>query len=296
MARLPRFKFFKRFWKRKQKPKKTQFLIPNERAIYKKAKETKWTDPSKLRKNYPARQRIVPVSKGLSEKLGIEKNSKIHFFAGGYGNWAKALARDNKVRYSDASRKLVKNLKKYTKAKGLQSIRTLEGSQWPRKRKKFDWSISFEPIPMTGAPLTLALSRSLLNNKGAKLIYGEYPAITPYYNKALKTARQVEKAYGAECTEKKNIKNIDERARKIDIITLLTNEKARKKAWVDLQILKATRAKHGEKPKKATVKELFQSRRVQKLGLTKKQVIQSLKRLEKLGKIGGSERIEIKKK
>ena len=229
------------------------------------------------------RSAIAPVSKDLSRIVGIKKGSSVFFFAGCYGSWAEALARDGiKVTYSDVSANMVQGVKGRAK-EVIARYRVFEASQWPRRPEKYDWSVSFEPIPIKSTGLPLALMRSLLNKKGAKLIYSTL--FIGDSRIAFNLAKRIAELYGASCRVKRarvrDFRNGQKRG--IRIITLKTNERARRKAWVDVQVLKAVRSKRKERgERKLTFEELLQSERIKRLGISEEELVESLNRLEAL--------------
>ena len=220
-------------------PEAHLWKVPDERMQYSISRRRRWG--WSLYKE----QTIAPKSKGLSKKLGIKRGSRILVLAGCFGDWADALARDgNRVVYSDVSADMVRGIKESEKGKKFESVRVFEASQWPRKSMRYDWSFSFEPIPIPYRGLHLALMRSLLNRKGAKLVYGEL-----FYDGAQKTGKDVEeiaRLYGARYVKQVvKIEDVRGGEHEITVFTLKTNEEARRKAWIDVQVLKEVRRKRG---------------------------------------------------
>ncbi len=256
---------------------KRAWIVPDERHLYKSAGSDGWPWGSR---RYQA---IVPMSKGLSKILGIERGSRILFFAGCYGDWADALARDgNHVIYSDVSRNMVREVNKPHYFRQFEEARVLEASQWPRKPKRYDWSVSFEPVPLVDKGLPLAVMRSLLNRKGVKLIFGSsYLGTLEIVHKLM---REIAYIYGAKCRKKSTwVRDIYEGRRKVIVLTLVTNEEARRKAWIDVQVLKAVRSKRkqNESPR-WMLEDLLGSERIKRLGISREELIESLNRLEKI--------------
>lgn len=270
--------------RRKAASKKRQWLIPDEREIYESMREQGW-GYSDLGK-----QALVPKSKGLSKKLGIAKGSRILFFAGCYGDWANALARDgNRVVYSDVSADMVRGIRSSVKGASFERTRVLEASQWPRRPNEYDWSVSFEPIPLQDEALHLVLMRSLLNKKGAKIIYSR-AYLFEIKNYIYKVAKGIAKLYGARSRKKsveiENIGNRGKRIERVTVITLETNEQARRKAWIDMQVLKAVRSERDKKrSKKIKLNDLLKNERIKRLKLSKEELTESLRRLEALSKL-----------
>ncbi len=278
------FRFVKKTNPLKQSLKThSHWKIPNERTLYSSARKGSW--------NWfkGGIQAVCPSSKNLSNSLGIERGSKILFLAGCYGDWAKALAEDkNQVTYSDVSMEMVKGIKQSSKGKKLKATRILEASQWPRKPNKYDWSISFEPLPLFNQ-LPLMLMRSLLNQKGAKIIYGGLVGnvgnLRKYYIEGtMRITKRIAELYNASYEKSASLVSSlrwDE-MEKITIITLKTSKEARRKAWIDIQVLKAIRPKRKQKKQTITIDSLLKSERIKRLKISKKELIESLNRLDTL--------------
>ncbi|MFH1235262.1 MAG: hypothetical protein V1493_06635 [Candidatus Diapherotrites archaeon] len=273
------------------------FRVPDEQGLAKQAAKVgkRWNHcvPKKPVSGRRTRtQLIIPKAQGLSEAIGINPGSKIHYFAGFTGDWARALALKNEVYYSDASPATVE-WQRGVKSAGYKSVKLRDAAMFPDRKRAFRWSVSFEPIPLRDEQLALALTRSLLNEKGAKIVYGRGPLKWSLPDYAV--AKEIAEIYGGSAgIETKKIgtfsRNGKIRERRVDIITLETNDASREMAWLDLQVLKAvTRSiKAGRLP---SVDELVQNSGVKKLGLGRQQLWRSLERLERIkgffkGKIG----------
>ncbi len=241
------------------------------------------------------RQSIVPKAERLSKAIGIRKGSRVLFFAGCYGDWPLALSKENVVTYSDASPEMVKFQREKGREKNFDGIRVLEASQWPRTLKKYDWSISFEPVPVHKPAFALTSLRSLLNRKGAKIVFvKDYFLETQVRTSAVFDA--IKRVYGCAWSKSRStIEDIHGKKQLLTVYTLLTNEKAREKAWLDIQVMKALRPR-ARKARIKSVGELLKTERVKRLGLSRRQLIESLNRLQGLAeavKPAGSESIYI---
>jgi hypothetical protein len=277
-----------------RKPRQArQFRIPNESKISQNEinRESVYQSMGVWRTEPGARQAISPSPEGLSKNLGIKPGSTINFFAAGYGDWARALANDNKVHYSDLDIGLVG---KYGRDKRFVSGLMIDGSSRPRIRGQFDWSVSFEPIPMHKIGLTMSLVRSLINNRGAKIIYGSMD-----HRERLgwldETLGRLKSAYGFE--HDRTVKTVEDvglkKQQEIEVITVLTNPKTRGKAWTDLSVLEIA-SKLGERPQDIELKELQKELYHRGIDISKRGLIQSLERLEEIGKLCEREEHTIK--
>ena len=259
---------------------KRLWRVPDERGMYETLRSLGWGWDSQLK------QEIAPQSKGLSKKLGIERGSQILFFAGCFGDWANALARDGiRVVYSDASPDMVRGIKESEKGKKFESARVFEASQWPRKPNDYDWSVSFEPLPIVDSGLTLGLMRSLLNRKGGKVVYGENSQGA--ISLTLEAMKKISKLYGATHGKKEvMVRDVRGWKEKVIVLTLKTNENARRKAWIDIQVLKAVRSgRKLREERELTLEELLKSERIKRLRISKEELVESLNRLEVLASL-----------
>lgn len=268
--------------------------------------------------NYGA-QDFVPVESKLNSRLGISKGSKVHVFAGYYGNWAHALAESTKVRYTDASKEFTEIAKK--RGMGSVSYKTIAAELAPVRKNIFDWSFSFEPFPLIGHKgINAVASRALLNKKGLKVLYSERE------NERGKTLTEaisfVGNVYGAKMVTKKVRLNALKTSEKLSkeitfprmqeftLVTLLTNPLAREKVALDLKVqnfldklIKSNNPRGYNNPiiPLMTQKKLASVKRTQskdfefahkmapiiasKLGITLREVKESLSRLEELSKL-----------
>ncbi|MEM0360190.1 MAG: class I SAM-dependent methyltransferase [Candidatus Diapherotrites archaeon] len=253
--------------------------IPSKRKIFEWAKLNSWPTTS------DGRQSIVPRDPMLLQKLGIEKNARVLVFAGCHGNWARALSENSRVTFTDVSKGMVEKAKR--KNPKIESFKVREASLQPRRTGIYDWSFSFEPIPLHDGALQLALVRSLLNRFGAKIVRGGIET-----NSLIDSAlREIAKIYRAPLDEKKcRIKTAYELETyglgpeekrfagesTIVVFTLHSNPQAREKAWQDLRVLNALEKEKSENLNVSVI--------AKRLGIPKRKALESIARLERIGR------------
>jgi hypothetical protein len=117
-------------------------------------------------------QATRPVDDDLLGKVGVASGDEILFFAGYHADWPLAMAKSGcKVTYTDLSPGLVWMMNNSGKGERFTAVFAANGGDQPREAGKYDWSMSFEPLPMTnGRELYDAVKRSLMNRKGGKVI------------------------------------------------------------------------------------------------------------------------------
>ncbi|MDD5292418.1 MAG: hypothetical protein PHY46_04490, partial [Candidatus Omnitrophica bacterium] len=115
-------------------------------------------------------QSTAPRDEDILAKLGIEKNDVVFGFAGYFGDWLGDLGRQGaKVVYTDISPKIVKWVKR--RNKGLfTEIRVGDPLKEPCQVNLYDWSFSYEPLPLEPNEWPIAMLRSLLNRKGLIMV------------------------------------------------------------------------------------------------------------------------------
>jgi protein-L-isoaspartate O-methyltransferase len=241
--------------KQENRPVLDTFVVPSKRKLYRIT--SRWAPPSEVH-----RQAIVPKDPRLLEKLGIEKGERILVFAGCYGDWASALARTGaKVTYTDSSPRMAKYAKRRFKKSRVEGFRARDAALQPRRKNLYDWSFSFQPIPLEHKALPFALIRSLLNKKGA---------IIASFGSASWDLALIAKVYGASLNLKAaDISNIGGEPNGVAVATLRTNHKAQAMAGQDLRVQNAI-----EKLDSINYAEL-----AKKLGLSEKQIEESIRRL-----------------
>ena len=238
----------------------------------------------------PTTQHFIPNDKHLHEKIGVEKNQKVLVFAGCYGDWANSLSKFSSVRYTDIGQEMTQ----YAKSRfsgAVSSFRASPAELVPQRARVFDWSFSFEPYPLirTGG-LEMALVRSLINTKGAKIVFNVLKEAGHVKWRGMKhsqceaLAKRVAKRYGAEVDVKvvdiNGTRSISSAHKDVGnksclIVTLKTNSRARKKALFDLSVLKflGLEDKINEKVIKKTAREL---------GVSPEAVWQAHRRIEEI--------------
>lgn len=262
--------------------RRRRFLVPHEVKIF--ADADPWSVPS-----VRAAQATVPADPRLLHHLGIEPGSKILFFAGYTGNWAKALAEQAEVHFTDASAGMVRRARllqeQNPEGTRIRSFRTREASRIPLSKNRFDWSVSFEPFPLYwGGGLPLSLLRSLLNRKGAKIVISNPDNVGFERNVLAVIAR----AYGASWNKREFDLLVREgpfasgrpEPKSHAVFSLETNDPARHKAMQDLKVLRACRTEGIE-----TLDGLFSEPHVMRLGISREQLLESLRRLNVLGRL-----------
>lgn len=220
-------------------------------------------------------QSTTPIDPKLLNKIGLEKKDKVLYFAGCYGDWAKAISHQTELVYTDATKSVLEYAKTRNKGK-IKRFKLITAELVPQRPMIYDWSVSYEPIPLLRTnTLKFSLTRSLLNKKGAKLIYSFL-----YEAEKKETLSQIERIariYSAEVELKKtfvetNSKRWQKTPVPISTITLKTNPRARKKAFIDLRILNAI-----DKESSMTIAQIAKKFKISKL-----EVINSIKRIEAL--------------
>lgn len=114
-----------------------------------------------------------PIDGDLLAKIGLSAGESIFFYAGYHGDWASAIGSLGcSVTYSDLSQGLVNMMRHDPRSRHFSDIMVANGAAYPQSPFHYDWSVTFEPVPMAGhKTLYDALARSLLNSKGGKLIF-----------------------------------------------------------------------------------------------------------------------------
>jgi len=226
------------------------YKVPNMREILKPRWSHKpgfgMSEPFVLHERESFQQSTAPNDKALLRKLSMKKGEKILSIASYYASWASEIAKLGiEVDYSDISKSMTRWAKreygqlfgKYV-ASGYELI--------PKKEKEYDWTFTFEACG-GGSGLPIACLRSLLNKKGAVLVYhvrarknkkmmGNKPKTYPL------TAKVLSKVYGASY----KIKKVKIKSHKFEepdkmiahvVVIIKTNEKARRLALKDVNAL-----------------------------------------------------------
>ena len=108
----------------------------------------------------------------MLDKVGLSSGEDVFFFAGYHGDWPSALARAGcNVTYADLSEGLADLVRRGERGRNFVEIFAGDGGRYPNRTAAYDWSMSFEPLPMRDTDsLYRALERSLLNRKGGKIV------------------------------------------------------------------------------------------------------------------------------
>ncbi|MBI2529838.1 MAG: hypothetical protein HYW05_01725 [Candidatus Diapherotrites archaeon] len=264
---------------RLRKPLKLK--IPNERVILSSRGAWRVSD------YHYKYQNTNPRDPSLLRKLGIAKRDKVLVFAGYFGRWAKALANCGAVvHYTDISQGFVTYAKKkfghnqqFLRDKNIASFRARNALLIPQIKNKYDWSFSFEPIPLLNIILPFTLMRSLLNKKGAivvsytatKIFSEEIKKIAKIYNAKSRTKEIYIKCFR---WQDKSVRN-----RLHEISILITNPAAQKMVENDLAVLRAARSKEN-----VSLEELAEDGRIKQAKLGIEQIKQSIKRLSAISR------------
>ena len=244
------------------------------------------------------RQDSVPLDDKLGiklEKAGIKRGSKILVFAGCYGDWADALAKHHDVSYTDLS----KSMSEYVRRR-FPHLRQISGRNalfTPSLPNHFDYSFSFEPIPMysdSAHPgLQFALAGSLLNRKGAFLLeWHRYHGARDAFKlvRALYGAKLKMTSIGIDSLRRSATENSGPRIKPLyhSLYVLHTTPSARKKAEIDRRVIIELNRGAGKDSEVAhfSFNELHE--KLAKHNVSKAGLLQSLKRINALSTISGN--------
>lgn len=254
------------------------------KVLLEKGFESAWEIPTIRSKALLPSQQKIPVTNNLGSTLGIREGEKIIMFAGYVGDWAKALSKTTRLTYTDINQGISDFVKKHKKG-SIGKFKTIAGESIPQRPNVYDWSFSYEPIPLIGqGTLRITLARSLLNIKGGKLVFSH--EFRHCAKEAFEgNAKKLESVYGAKVDleqveinshdpNKLNFKN--PKKRKFSLITIRTNDKIRKQVFLDLRILNAVDKAifYGQS---LTISQIAKRFRVSKI-----EAIRSISRLEDL--------------
>lgn len=248
-------------------------------------KHMAWSMPEWYDRRELPSQEHIPVEKNLATKIGMNKGEKILVFAGYLGDWANGLSHETRVTYTDLNHTFKEFVRKQKRA-SISRFKVIAGESVPQRARIYDWSFSFEPIPLVNSgTMSVSLARSLLNNKGAKIIF------SPMYEVESaecwsKYVKPLSKIYGVEVDYSRVPLN-SQRARshfgieapvirKFDLMTIKTNPVARKKAFLDVRLINAI-DKANFYAGGVSTRQL-----AKRFGVTHREVIESVKRLELL--------------
>ncbi len=256
-----------------------------KKMLVEQGRHISWVMPEWVDRRHLPAQEHIPAEKDLATKIGMKKGDKVVVFAGFLGDWAGGLSNQTRVTYTDINPKFKKFVKNQKRAV-ISRFKTIPGESVPQRMQIYDWSFSFEPIPLLmQGTLGVSLARSLMNNRGAKMIFGENYSIeaSDSWTQYVKPLKEI---YGAEI----DFSLIDlnthvtspyfgvfpAEKRKFDLITIKTNPAARKKVFLDMRILNAV-DKANFYQKRITTRQL-----AKRFGISQVEAIKSVMRLEKL--------------
>ena len=227
-------------------------------------------------------QGTTPQDKDILRKLGIKKGEKVLSIAGYYASWAKELQRAGAdVDYSDISKGIVNWVKNHEKVKfGKYLCSNYE--LIPENELEYDWTFTYEACGASRG-LSIAYLRSLLNRKGGILmIYvGEQRHRKANSSKMKKypgIVQMLARVYGGRASVSRKRIRAHRRGKgevRNDLFLvskIRTNDSARKKAGQDLDVLTWLGGR----------KRVDLSRASEDLGLSGKEIGNSLRRLERL--------------
>ncbi|HNV01184.1 MAG TPA: hypothetical protein PKK60_02030 [archaeon] len=256
-----------------------------KKMLAEEGRHISWVMPDWYDRRELPSQDYIPVEKNLATKIGMNKGEKVLVFAGYLGDWAGGLSHETRLTYTDLNHTFKEFVRKQKRA-SISKFKVIAGESVPQRPKIYDWSFSFEPIPLVNSgTMSVSLARSLLNNKGAKIIF------SPMYEVESaecwsKYVKNLSKIYGVE-VDYSRIPLNSQRARsyfgisspsirKFDLMTIHTNPIARKKAFLDLRLLNVVDKANFYASGISTI-QLAKRFRV-----THREVMESVKRLELL--------------
>jgi len=225
-------------------------------------------------------QSLVPKDPLLSKKLGLAKKEKILVIAGYYGDWARALSESCEVRYTDLGKEMAAFAGR-KKAK-VRSFTARPAELLVRKPMLYDWSFLFEPYPLVAGSLCLVLARSLLNKKGCKIL--ERSNLDPtFYAQVTKVARLYNAKSKFEQIRLTGLVNKSKIECPVAMFTLSTNNEARKKAMLDMGLLRELNLAAKNR------KQLQSGQLCKKLGISQGELEESSQRLHAITPAQGAE-------
>jgi len=201
-------------------------------------------------------QHVIPRDNKLLKKIGVRPGSRILIFAGGFGDWANQLGRYAKIEYSDITQEMAEWVGAYQKR--IKKHFVADAMTIPKRKRKYDYSFSFEPTIGSQA-LSGAMQRALLNNVGCIII--EREGFTSLFGTDIRALMQsISRIYGARYEERQTIvKGIfhtqrvknggRDKIEEIPLVTycLFTNDSARRLAELDLLMEKLLRERQPTK-------------------------------------------------
>jgi hypothetical protein len=219
-------------------------------------------------------QRTNPDYKKLASILGMKKSESVLFLAGHKGTWSLALAKAGlRVTYSELSKEIKNWVQKNVKHKNIVNCIQANYVLMPSKILEYDWSFTFEAV----GPKEFIILRSLLNKKGGKyVVWNKSKHVRDKIKNIVKTIKLCEKLYNAKFKKQtKNIlskdRNMENKLRNHTVLTIITNEYARRAIKEDFDLLAILKNK-----RKTNISWL-----TKKVGKSEQQINNSFKRLQK---------------
>ncbi len=226
-------------------------------------------------------QSTIPEDPQLMAKLGLAKSEKLHFFCAYTGDWARALSEHCIVHASDISYQNAALLRS-KKGKIRSVFRIAAQIAKLKQHGPFDWSISYEPYPVTdpAGSFEHVLRLSLLNRRGLKMIFNAEPQnVTLMMDHSIPgRMSSFAKLYGAKFVLEERAIQTTTGPSLFRIYSLHTNGNARKLAGIDLF---TDLHFHG-----AASKESVVSLAVSKLGISAVDAEKSIRRVIKSRRTG----------
>ncbi|MCX6804324.1 MAG: hypothetical protein NTY48_07220 [Candidatus Diapherotrites archaeon] len=238
-------------------------------------------------------QSIRPRDPQLLSKLGMASGDRVLVVAGFTGDWARAIAHDARVTFTDLIREAVIRARKKTsfvaKLAGMKgniiSAKAIPAERAVERPSVYDWTFSYEPIPIqTSGAIKLVALRSLLNRRGLCLAWGPFREANfeeSNYS-TLYELSEISRIYGIAdpvISRPKIIQTVFGGKSEVEVVRLLTNDSAREKAWLDVRLLKVLE-------KKEKRGEFFEfNEAAKRFSVSKTEIISSIRRLNQLNKI-----------
>ena len=242
-------------------------------------------------------QNTTPSDKALIAKLGIEKSDRVYSYASWAGDWAKALASQlgcENVKVTDISTE-VKEALMYKLSDELSDgieIDTANAVLSPdaEEAAKFDWTFSYDPVPMGLEGLVPILMRGLLTKKGSIVVYqsllkflepmGDADTVMSRLSEIYKTTKSLERRSIRVVQNREFSLGAAHEDVEFDVLTIHTNRRVRDEVKVDLAVLEALDNQTIADGEPVSVHSL-----TQKLNLSLDEITDSLNRLDEMSKL-----------
>jgi hypothetical protein len=217
-------------------------------------------------RNTISKHGAIPSDPKLNEKLNLSTNERVHFFCAYSGEWAHTIAEQGAI--VDVSDIAPEQLTKYDTFNRVSGLPAEMHNVMP---EYYDWSISFEPIPLFFGGQEKALDTlriGLLNKKGIKIIFRK----DYWYDGYIWALNQICEKYGL-TLKTEEIEINDNQENKYFIFTIKTNPKARRLAEIDIFVERMAFRLKDKDPEQA-IKYMARI-----LGITEQEVLESLERI-----------------